>query len=282
MSGKKTGKPPAAVSRRLFSLVPKLQLGNSAGEGAWNLVEAAVPAAAKRFSGLQGRETVGWAPPTDRSVSGIRDVLVGGAHPTIARIKTMPIEFRCTACDKLLRTPDETAGKQAKCPECGEITQIPVATLAPPPDAAPGSPFSSDVPPPDESTDPENPFQSPTDYTVAAGQMWSAGSPELYAYAMTRVSGPAVALIVVGALGLTLQVLGLIGNIIGLAMGGAGAGLDMMPLALSGGANIVTGAIGIVLSILVIMGGMQMQAPSGASGTREKVGSACCPKGSSS
>jgi len=39
----------------------------------------------------------------------------------------MPIEFRCTKCSKLLRTPDETAGKQARCPECGTILQIPSA-----------------------------------------------------------------------------------------------------------------------------------------------------------
>ncbi|MFZ5831933.1 MAG: hypothetical protein ACOY3P_17755 [Planctomycetota bacterium] len=37
----------------------------------------------------------------------------------------MPIEFRCTSCQKLLRTPDDTAGKHAKCPECGTVVVIP-------------------------------------------------------------------------------------------------------------------------------------------------------------
>lgn len=37
----------------------------------------------------------------------------------------MPIEFRCTSCSKLLRTPDESAGKKAKCPECGTIVDVP-------------------------------------------------------------------------------------------------------------------------------------------------------------
>ncbi len=37
----------------------------------------------------------------------------------------MPIEFRCTKCGKLLRTPDETGGRQARCPECGTILAIP-------------------------------------------------------------------------------------------------------------------------------------------------------------
>jgi len=40
----------------------------------------------------------------------------------------MAIEFRCTQCQKLLRTQDETAGKQAKCPHCGAMVQIPSAT----------------------------------------------------------------------------------------------------------------------------------------------------------
>jgi phage FluMu protein Com len=45
----------------------------------------------------------------------------------------MAIEFRCTNCNKLLRTKDDTAGKQAKCPECGTILQIPAPGHVPPP-----------------------------------------------------------------------------------------------------------------------------------------------------
>lgn len=37
----------------------------------------------------------------------------------------MPIEFDCTQCQLRLRTPDETAGKQAKCPQCGMLVPIP-------------------------------------------------------------------------------------------------------------------------------------------------------------
>jgi phage FluMu protein Com len=40
----------------------------------------------------------------------------------------MPVEFRCTGCSKLLRTPDESAGKKAKCPQCGEIVDVPLAS----------------------------------------------------------------------------------------------------------------------------------------------------------
>ncbi|MEY4179381.1 MAG: hypothetical protein RLY70_2955 [Planctomycetota bacterium] len=40
----------------------------------------------------------------------------------------MPIEFRCSGCGKLLRTPDESAGQKARCPGCGTIVGIPSAS----------------------------------------------------------------------------------------------------------------------------------------------------------
>ncbi len=46
----------------------------------------------------------------------------------------MTIEFRCQSCDKLLRTPEGSQGKQAKCPQCGSLMEIPAeSTYAPPP-----------------------------------------------------------------------------------------------------------------------------------------------------
>jgi len=37
----------------------------------------------------------------------------------------MAIEFHCPQCQRLMRTPDATAGKKGKCPGCGAITDIP-------------------------------------------------------------------------------------------------------------------------------------------------------------
>ena len=37
----------------------------------------------------------------------------------------MPIEFPCPTCRHLVRTPDATAGKKGKCPQCGAVVQIP-------------------------------------------------------------------------------------------------------------------------------------------------------------
>jgi phage FluMu protein Com len=63
--------------------------------------------------------------------------------------KFMPIEFRCTQCQKLLRTQDDTAGKQAKCPVCGTLVLIPEKTAPPPlPLGAAPPPFSAATPPP--------------------------------------------------------------------------------------------------------------------------------------
>ncbi|MBN2578361.1 MAG: zinc ribbon domain-containing protein [Pirellulales bacterium] len=90
----------------------------------------------------------------------------------------MPIEFRCTQCSKLLQTPDDTAGKHAKCPVCGSIVQIPAAGPAAPAGpsegvggGAPPSPPAGDSaspfaggPPPTPGLEPLNPYQAPTAY----------------------------------------------------------------------------------------------------------------------
>jgi hypothetical protein len=54
----------------------------------------------------------------------------------------MAIEFRCTGCRKLLRSDDDAAGKQARCPECGAVAEVPAA-----PGTAPASSTSPFVQP---------------------------------------------------------------------------------------------------------------------------------------
>lgn len=83
----------------------------------------------------------------------------------------MPIEFRCPRCQKLLHTPDGSEGKQAKCPECGAISEIPI-----PRELRPGEGPSPTLwaPPPPGSAETGNPYQSPGDYAYspsAAGPM---------------------------------------------------------------------------------------------------------------
>jgi phage FluMu protein Com len=66
----------------------------------------------------------------------------------------MPIEFRCNQCQKLLRTGDETAGKQARCPECGQVTPVPSAPPAAPTEGEPAGPAF----PPGPEGAPSDPF----------------------------------------------------------------------------------------------------------------------------
>lgn len=97
----------------------------------------------------------------------------------------MPIEFRCTQCNKLLRTADGTAGKQAKCPECGAVVSVPPPQAerpSPPPPPA-GSPFGSAGPQPAPGFDPENPYQAPTATITPSAQV----PPQLGAFAPTVI-----------------------------------------------------------------------------------------------
>ena len=41
------------------------------------------------------------------------------------------IDFRCTQCGRLLRTPDDAAGKQAQCPSCNAIQPVPEVSVPP-------------------------------------------------------------------------------------------------------------------------------------------------------
>jgi uncharacterized RDD family membrane protein YckC/phage FluMu protein Com len=72
----------------------------------------------------------------------------------------MPIEFRCTNCNKLLRTGDGTAGKQAKCPECGTLLVVPDASTAAPAIATPATGAAPLAPPPFVNPPVVNPLRS--------------------------------------------------------------------------------------------------------------------------
>ncbi len=92
----------------------------------------------------------------------------------------MPIEFRCTQCNKLLRTGDDTAGKQAKCPECGAVMTVPLPDQGPVPpsrpmgsfEAAP-SPFAAPSAP--VAPDSMNPYQSPAPMASQQAAFMPAG-----------------------------------------------------------------------------------------------------------
>ncbi|MDP7020577.1 MAG: hypothetical protein QGG36_32555, partial [Pirellulaceae bacterium] len=94
----------------------------------------------------------------------------------------MAIEFRCSTCNKLLRTPDEAAGKSARCPQCGTVVDVPSAAGADDPFGG-SDPFAPDSteqpaaePEPAPFVDPSNPYavsspvQDPIKAAVTGGE----------------------------------------------------------------------------------------------------------------
>jgi phage FluMu protein Com len=186
----------------------------------------------------------------------------------------MPIEFRCTECNRLLRTADGTEGRQAKCPECGQILTIPAPEATspgtrpgpageggspfgptPPPADLP-SPFAPGIPPPPPPGQRENPYASPTDYGAFASR--PPFSPaQLRAEAQDRVSAPAIALIVTGAIGLAIQALGTLGHALSLSIPGMRQDPEMMIVPAEAG--VVLGMVGMIVAVLIIVGGVKMK-----------------------
>lgn len=73
----------------------------------------------------------------------------------------MTIEFRCSQCNQLLRVPETSAGKNARCPKCANLMQVPSAggfaeaPPPPPPTGAGGMPsFGAPAPAAASSGDP--------------------------------------------------------------------------------------------------------------------------------
>src|SRR4051794_31565782 len=73
----------------------------------------------------------------------------------------MAIEFRCSQCSQLLRVPDNSAGKNARCPKCQALMVVPsAAPLGPQPEmSAPPAPAMTA--PPNLETAPSAPLPLP-------------------------------------------------------------------------------------------------------------------------
>ncbi len=188
----------------------------------------------------------------------------------------MAIEFRCRQCGRLLRTPDDAAGKSAQCPECGGLTTVPrmselgfggpasLGNFDQPhdpygptggsyepagnrrpeidPDANMGRSAGSR---PDPHRDPrsDNPYAAPT------------LAPEYYPpddlRAAQRASAPALALIITASIDLGLSVLGGLLMVVLMAAPGVGPN-DVFGLGWNAGGAVVSIAINIIIIIGMI------------------------------
>lgn len=171
----------------------------------------------------------------------------------------MPIEFRCPQCNRLLRTGDDTAGFQAKCPECGSTMTIPNQSAPPPPLPGSGTPFSTTPPTSGPAGDPANPYQSPGDFGPAqpAGSYYADAS----AYAAQRVAGPAIALMVTAGISILLALVGMVGAIVMLAAGQGGRGMQgPFPWAMDPAVSLGQSLFGLGMAVLILFGAMKMKA----------------------
>lgn len=172
----------------------------------------------------------------------------------------MPIEFRCVTCQKLLRVADNAAGKKARCPDCGTIQETRPSSdhfAAPLPPLEPvRNPFSSAA----ELAPPTNPFSehsAPVRSNVEAAANpylapFSTGSrlPASLESIRAKVQFPATGMLVVAALGITVQLVTLLVAFVAAAQGGRG--VDIL-------SSLVGPAIGLGLGISIISGAVKMQ-----------------------
>ena len=89
----------------------------------------------------------------------------------------MPIEFRCTQCAKLLRTGDDTAGKQAKCPACETILTVPSAQNQN--QNQNQNPFGDGYAMPAPPMGSDNPYQAPPEYATQPRSYTAASGGEI-------------------------------------------------------------------------------------------------------
>ena len=127
----------------------------------------------------------------------------------------MPIEFQCEHCETVLRTPDDSAGKSARCPRCGNVQPIPDGRS----DIRPGRDARVPVGLPAQ----QNPYAGPnvdarpTGNPYASGVGYTTTGPST---AKARVLPAAITLLVVSSLVSLLWLLGILGGVITMATEG--------------------------------------------------------------
>jgi hypothetical protein len=67
----------------------------------------------------------------------------------------MTIQFNCVQCQKAIETPDDSAGKKCRCPDCGQVMSIPD------PEVPIGQSFDPGINPQKSSENSANPYSAP-------------------------------------------------------------------------------------------------------------------------
>jgi phage FluMu protein Com len=129
----------------------------------------------------------------------------------------MPIDFKCANCGRMLRTGDDTAGKQAQCPECKTVMQIPGPAFTKPEEApaAEGEWTFRPQSAPAEGGYREQSAQQPSPGPQAGYYGPSPADAIDAASASSRVSGPAIAMMVFAALGFISHIISVLASLTG-------------------------------------------------------------------
>jgi phage FluMu protein Com len=163
----------------------------------------------------------------------------------------MPIEFRCTQCQRLLRTPDESVGHPARCPQCGLVQTVPAPSS--PASAAPEMPVES----PFEASpavDSGNPYQAPGAGTGGPFPGTYGGYDAYLQYALNRVSTPATLLMVLSVLGILGSICGALGSLPGMGLHQLRGGFHV-----NATVNIVQQSVALAVCIVMFLGAQKMK-----------------------
>ncbi len=198
----------------------------------------------------------------------------------------MPIEFRCPVCRKLLRVPEDTAGRQAQCPVCAHVitipspvpqpekSEIPEGALGGPswgpegtPEGGSGAGFSGPVPPGGGEGTGWAPSESGLGAPVQAGYPSDFARSRDWLYAQTRVSGPAICLIVLSILSIVVLVLYLFLWIAGISLLGTvvhdqpGGPPDdeVLGFLFQGAFNLIATILSLAVQIFILLAALKMK-----------------------
>jgi hypothetical protein len=151
----------------------------------------------------------------------------------------------------MLRVPDEFAGKSARCPHCGGVSQAPEA---PSPSGFQPKwvpPLNKKTAAADETDDEASPYQSPTTSGTAA--------PVSSVAAAEKVKAPGIALVVIGSIDVLLSIVFIGLQVFQIALfNNFQQGQQLFPMGIGIGINVVSSIISLVISGLMIYGGLQM------------------------
>jgi predicted Zn finger-like uncharacterized protein len=179
----------------------------------------------------------------------------------------MPEQIRCPECDATLRVPDSLVGKAVKCPKCQTTF---TAELEAPEERErivrePARSSARRQRPAQEEEDEEEelpPEEEEEDEDRPRRRKRRRGRGRRLAEAEASLSGPAIALMIVGSLDIVLGVLNLLLPVLGVSLlaasgkGNAAGRSDLM-------ANLVSGALSGILDIcfggVILAGAIQMK-----------------------